>query len=58
MIKRDIYADGCQFSSKVHLWEAISAAARAVPQSTIRKLPNSMTTRLFDIKLHGAHVGN
>lgn len=58
VIKRDIYADGRQFTSKVDLWEAISAAARAVPQSTIRKLTDTMTTRLFDvIKLHGAHVG-
>ena len=57
IIKQDIYADGRQFTSKVYLWKAISAAARAVPQSTIRKLTDSMTTRLFDVmKLHGAHV--
>lgn len=58
IIKRDIYSDGRQFSSKETLWQAIDTAARAVPHDTIKKLTDSMNSRLFEvIKGHGKHVG-
>ena len=58
IIKRDVYADGRQFTSKIVLWEAINTAARAVPRATIKKLTDSMSKRPFYvINLHGAHVG-
>lgn len=58
IIKRDVYADGRQFTSKLALWEAIDVAAKAVPPSAIKKLTDSMNSRLFDvIKFKGGHVG-
>ena len=58
IIKRDIYGDGRQFSSKEALWQAINTAVRAVPRATIKKLTDSMNTRLFVvINGHGSHVG-
>ena len=56
IIKRDVYATGRQFTSKIVLWEAINTAARTVPRATIKKLTDSMTTIFFDvIKRTGAH---
>ena len=58
IIKRNVYADGQQFTSKLVLWEAIDAAARKVPPSVIKKLTDSMSSRVFEvIKLHGGPVG-
>ena len=59
IIKRDIYSDGRQFSSKNTLWQAIYTAARAVPGDSIKKMTDVMNSRLFKvIKGHGRHVGN
>lgn len=56
-MKREVYADRCQFTQKDGLWEVISTAARTVPHATIKKLADSMT-RIFDaVKLYDAHVG-
>ena len=58
IIKRDIYSDGRKFSSKESLWQAINTAARAVSRAAIKKLTDSMNTRLFDVtKGHCRHVG-
>jgi len=57
IIKRDVYANGRQFTSKEALWEAISDAARAVPPETIKKLTDSMSSRLFEvIRTNGRHI--
>ena len=49
IIKRDVYANGRQYTSKAALWEAITDAARAVPPATIKKLTASMSSRLFEV---------
>jgi hypothetical protein len=57
IIKRQVYADGKQYSSKNDLWMAIKESAASIPKSTIKKLTDSVNDRLFDvIRLHGAHV--
>ena len=38
--------NGKHFSSKVELWQAIEAACKAVPKSTIEKFTKSMDDRL------------
>ena len=58
IIKRDVYANEHQFTSKIILWEAINTAAKAVRHATIKKLTDSMTRRfLYVIKRNGAYVG-
>ena len=53
IIKRDAYANGIQFTSKIILWET-----RAVSHATIKKLTESMSTIFFYvIKRNGARVG-
>ena len=49
IIKRDVYANGRQFTSNEALWEAISDAARAVPPKTIKKLTDSMSSQQFEV---------
>ena len=57
IIKRQVYVDGKQYSSKMDLWMAIKESAACIPKSTIKKLTDSVNDRLFDvIRLHGAHV--
>jgi transposase len=57
IIKRQVYADGKQYSSKNDLWMAIKESAASIPKYTIKKLTDSVNDRLFDvIRLHGAHV--
>ena len=57
IIKRQVYANGKQYSSKDDLWMAIKESAATIPKSTIAKLTDSVNDRLFEvIKLHGAHV--
>lgn len=55
IIKRQIYADGRQFSSVDGLWKAIQEAAASVPASTVLKLTSSMDKRLLEVK--GANGG-
>ena len=58
IVKRRVYADGKQYSSKDALWEAIKQAADSIPRSMIGKLTESVNERLFDIvRLNGSHVG-
>ena len=57
IIKRQVYADEKQYSSKMDLWMAIKESAACIPKSTIKKLTDSVSDRLFDvIRLHGANV--
>ena len=52
ILKRKIYEDGKQYSSKNCLWEAIQRCAAAVDKGTIKTLIDSMNNRL--IKVMGA----
>jgi transposase len=57
IMKRRVYADGKQYTSKDALWKAIKQAAASIPSSLIRKLTDSVNERLFDIiRLNGSHV--
>lgn len=57
IIKREIYADGKQYSSKNDLWKVIKDSAASIPRSTIRKLTESVNERLFEtIRRHGSYV--
>jgi transposase len=57
IIKRHVYVNGKQYSSKDDLWMAIKESAATIPKSTIEKLTDSVNDRLFEIiKRHGAHV--
>jgi hypothetical protein len=57
IIKRHVYGNGRQYSSKDDLWMVIKESAATIPKSTIEKLTDSVNDRLFeDIKRHGAHV--
>ena len=58
IIKRSVYSNGKQYSSKNDLWAAIQNAAKAVDPSTIKKLTDSVTERMFQvIKSQGSHIG-
>lgn len=58
IMKRQIYQDGRQFTSKGMLWEAIVAAANSVDEQTIQDLTNSMNNRLVEvISKHGGYIG-
>jgi transposase len=57
IVKRIVYADGRQYSSKDDLWKAIKRSTASIPKSTIKNLTDSVNDRLFEvIKRHGAHV--
>jgi transposase len=49
IIKRKIYADGKQFTSKQELWHAIQIASRSVDATTIKNLTDSVNERIFDV---------
>ena len=56
LIKRHVYANGKQYSSKDDLWMAIKESAATIRKSTIEKLTDSVDDRVFEvIKCHGAH---
>jgi len=58
IVKQDIYKNGKQFSSKVQLWEAIEAACKAIPKSTIETLTKSMDDRVLLVwQKSGGHIG-
>ena len=58
IIKRSVYSNGKQYSSKNDLWTAIQNAAKAVEPSTLLKLKNSVTERIYQvIKSKGSHIG-
>lgn len=58
IVKRSVYSNGKQYSSKNSLWTAIQNAAKAVEPSTIQKLTNSVTERIYCvIKSNGSHIG-
>ena len=58
IIKRRVYADGKQYTSKDALWKAIKQESNSIPRSLIGKLTDSVNERLFDIiRLNGSHVG-
>ncbi|CAI9716493.1 Hypothetical predicted protein [Octopus vulgaris] len=50
VLKRRVYKDGRQFSSKVALWDAIVDAAQSVTQEDIITSTNSMDDR--DVEDH------
>ena len=57
IIKRHVYANGRQYTSKGALWEAIIDAAMAVPPETINKFTASMSSRLFEvIRTNSSHM--
>ena len=57
IIKRHVYTNGKQYSSKGDLWMAIKESAASIPKSTIKKLTDSANERLYEvIRRHGAHV--
>ena len=57
ILKREVYKDGRQFTSKESLWEAIQEAAEAVLPSTVLKLTASMDSRVIEvIQKKGRHV--
>lgn len=49
ILKREVYRDGQQYTSKNSLWEAIVAAAGNIEGETIRKLTSSVDTRLMKV---------
>lgn len=49
ILKRDVYKDGRQFSSKDALWDAICAVARSVPATTVTELIKSVDNRLLSV---------
>jgi hypothetical protein len=49
IIKRRVYADGKQYTSKDALWKAIKQELDSIPISLIGKLRDSVNERLFDI---------
>ena len=55
LLKRNVYEDGKQYSSKNCLWEAIQSCAAAVDKDTIKTLTDSMNNRL--VKVIGAKGG-
>ena len=55
MLKRKVYEDCKQYSSKNCLWEAIQSCAVDVDKDTIKTLTDSMNNRL--IKVMGAKEG-
>lgn len=58
IVKRRVYADGKQYTSKEALWNAIKQETASIPRSVIGKLTDSVNERLFDvIRLNGSHVG-
>ena len=57
IIKRIVYSDGKQFSSKAELWEAIQVDAKYIDASTIANLTNSVNERIFEvIKRKGRYI--
>lgn len=57
IIKRKVYANLRQFTSKEHLWKAIQDASASVEPSVIKKLTDSVTERQYQIiKNKGAYV--
>lgn len=57
IIKRKVYSDGKQFSSKAELWEALQVAARSIDGTTIENLTNSVNERIFEvIKRNGRFI--
>ena len=58
IVKRTLYSNGKQYSSKSELWSAILNAAKAVKPFTIEKLTNSVTDRIYEvIKSNRSHIG-
>ena len=49
ILKREVYSEGRQFSSKNELWEAIKVAATKIKAETIKKLTSSMDKRLIEL---------
>ena len=49
IIKRKVYSDGMQFSSKTDLWEATQVAMRSLDSTTIENLTNSVNERIFEV---------
>lgn len=57
IIKRKVYSDGKQFSSKAELWAAIQVASRSIDGTTIANLTNSVNERIFEvIKRNGRFI--
>ena len=57
IIKRKVYANLRQFSSKDDLWKAMQDAETSVEQSVITKMTEFVTKRQFQIILYkGAYV--
>lgn len=57
ILKRGIYEDGVQYSSKEALWKKIQAVSKSIKPDEIRKLTSSMDDRLFKvISKHGSYV--
>lgn len=49
IIKRDVFLNGRQFSSKIALWNAVQVAAKGIKPDTIKKLTQSTTGRIFKV---------
>ena len=57
IIKRKIYANNAQFSSKQGLWEAIERASKSVGAQTIKNLAESVNNSIFEIiKCQGRYI--
>ena len=57
IIKRKVYANGKQFSSKDELWNVIKSAAKDISTDEISKLTSSMDQRLIAVVAnHGAYI--
>lgn len=55
IVKREVYKDGRQFTSKNDLWEAIVRACRDIPSTTIANLTGSVDRRLLKVHKVDAH---
>ena len=57
IVKRHVYANDKQHSSKNELWMSLKQAAASIPKSTIKNRTDSVDDRLFEvIRRNGAHV--
>ena len=55
--KKNVYAEGRQFTSEDELKQAILVAWAAIPPQTIRNLVTSMHNRMMDVlEKHGKHI--
>ena len=57
ILKREVYENGAQFSSKEALWARILAVSQSIGGTTVRQLTKYMDDRLCSvISKHGGYI--